>query len=249
MLKIVVFAQIVFGFRFFVRNLEILHESSLITKLAMTKIGTLFVLWNVLGIIFLSPWPLMVFFWLQLPNILLCLSKKWIRMYRETCFRRHFLGFLNKIILQMRSGNSFRQAVVRANETNSSFVRTKMDDIMKIVVFSQHSSTVTKSSFVDFIISEFKLVDTHSHRSLQRLLNLRKKIQIEEEFRHRSGQVLNQIRLQSTVITVLYSALLIFVVVQYGFMKHSGIIYVSTFMFIVGLLFVFKLGRKLKWKV
>jgi len=78
---------------------------------------------------------------------------------------------------------------------------------------------------------------------------LRRQLKLMEDFRRRSGQVTEQMKMQALIVTALYLGLLFFVIKQFGFKNHQSLILISGFIFLIGLLWIFLIGRRMKWKV
>jgi hypothetical protein len=53
--------------------------------------------------------------------------------------------------------------------------------------------------------------------------------------------------MQAIVSAVLYVALLLFMITQFGFYQHRSLILVSSAMFLAGLVTVFVIGKRAKW--
>jgi hypothetical protein len=84
---------------------------------------------------------------------------------------------------------------------------------------------------------------------VDQLRALRKEIKMLEDFRRRSGQVTQQLKMQAIIVTALFSALLLFVIKQFGFQEHRNLIFCTSSTFILGLISIFWMGRRFKWKV
>lgn len=248
-MNVFIFIQLLFGFSFFIRVLFEIYKNKLVSSVSLTKIGTLFLVWMVIGVFLIDVKSIFWLFWIYSPTCLLLFGKVLLRKHREKQFQKLFLFFLNNILLQMKGGNSFRRAFQLANQSNKGIFCEKFKQIYDFVVFSQHINANSHPIFLKEVIYELKQVDSHPHKAIQRLTNLRRKHLILEKFRQKSGQVLRQIRIQSLILTGLYFALLTFVSVNYGFKKHLLVISLSFLIFVLGLVGVFAFGRKIKWKI
>ena len=83
---------------------------------------------------------------------------------------------------------------------------------------------------------------------LKRLRRLQEKVKTERLFQRKASRALMQLRLQSVLLTVIYSALLIWTLSLSG-LKHLNLIFLSFFFFLAGLIWIFRAGRKMKWSL
>ncbi|MES2963436.1 MAG: hypothetical protein V4760_06065 [Bdellovibrionota bacterium] len=103
--------------------------------------------------------------------------------------------------------------------------------------------------FVREFVDELALIDRHPHLAVRRLETFRDKIEIEESFRRRSGQVLARIRAQSSVMTGLYLAVSAFMIAKFGWSANAKLFAIATTSFGIGAIWLWCGGRNLKWKV
>ena len=87
-----------------------------------------------------------------------------------------------------------------------------------------------------------------SSNPLRRLQHLQRKVRIERDFRAKSRRVLLQVRLQSTILSLFYIGLLVWTFVSYG-KQYLNLILISFVLFCIGLIWIFKTGRTMKWSV
>lgn len=248
-MNLFVFIQLLFGFGFFIRVLIEIYNNKLLSSASLTKIGTFFLFWIGFGAVFLNFHSFFWLLWLYSPTVIVLISKYLLRKHRENQFQKHFLFFLNNILLKMKGGNSFRKAFLSVNHSNNEFFREKFKQMYNFVAFSQHVTTELQTGFLNEVLVELKAVDSQPHKAIQRLENFRRKLLIINKFRQKSGQVLRQIRLQALILTGLYVALFIFVTLNFGIQKHLNLVILSIFAFLLGLVGVFFMGRRMKWKI
>lgn len=244
-----VFINFVFGFWILFRCLDKTLVKSLVHSSTLTKIGTLYVVWVVVGVSILKLTIMTCLILVYSPLFLLFFGQFGLRQWREKQVYERVLPFVNNLILQMQSGTSFRESFLLANEFNDPFFMAKMREVFDVVVFSQHLDNQIQHSRLLEVVEEFRFIDNSPHNALQYLKNLRQQLTIEADFRRRSGQVLLQSRLQGLVMTGLYIALLIFMIHRYGWESMVKWVIPSLVLFVLGGVFLFKLGRKMKWKV
>lgn len=191
-----------------------------------------FVLWLFIGIILLS----LNFF----PEILQ------IALVRE--LKKQILPLMDQVLLGLQTGLSFRASLAQAIQTQPAWARRQHLEIYNSIVMNRAPGGV-QSLFLDEIRTEFAEMDRASAKVIEHARAFRRQMKMEEDFRRRSGQVSQQIRLQAIIVTFLYLALLIYVISQFGFFAHLRLIFLSSALFFGGLVLIFVLGRRLKWKL
>lgn len=164
-------------------------------------------------------------------------------------FREEFVVVLNEIIVRMSGGNSFRQAFSRSIEGLNERSRKIWQELLEIVTFSQQISSSYDSNFKNQILQEFFQIDRCSQSAVKQLKIFRRRFQMIENFRHKSGAVSRQIRVQSYIMIALYVLLLLFVLFHFDWKRNLGFISISFFLFFVGAAWLLLSGRRLKWKL
>ncbi len=167
--------------------------------------------------------------------------------FRERKFRQDFVDFIDRLILQVRSGSSFRNSLEVSNTKTPSSSRLKIEKIIEVVHFSQKIET--SNAFVREIFEELSSVQRFPHKTLDRLCAFRRKIKIEDDFRRRSGRIVRQVRIQITFLFIMYVGVMIFVGMRFGFIENMKIILWSMALFAVGMAGFFYLGVKKQWKI
>ncbi|WP_413582961.1 hypothetical protein [Bdellovibrio sp. HCB288] len=158
------------------------------------------------------------------------------------------IPMLDNLILGLQAGKSFRQSLHVAIESQSGWQRNQLREIYNSVVTAE-IVIATKSARIKDLQADLLEIDRSQTRVIDQAKALRRQYKVEENFRRRSGQVTQQIKMQAIIVTALYCALLAFVFVQFGFARHRFLILGSLFMFVFGLIIIFSVGRRMKWKV
>lgn len=237
------------GFAFAHRISRELIRRNLFASEEMTKIGTIyfamvFVMLNLVPHRLFALW-LGVFVPLLL--LMMCLALAVRR--RLIIFRAKVKETLSLILLKMKAGKSFRLAFSEVIGESESSLRVKLSEIFSVVAFSQQQARFSDDSFIREVIIELKKVDQNPHSAIRMLTVFRDKLRFEDEFRHKSGQVLARIRIQSLVMVGLYLAVATFMVIKFGWRSNAQTIVSSAFLFLLGSVWIWVGGRNLKWKV
>ncbi|MCM2282142.1 MAG: hypothetical protein NDI61_09885 [Bdellovibrionaceae bacterium] len=221
------------------------------TRERMTKIGTLYFLTLMLIAIVCARVSASAFVqWLLAfaPLAIFALVLVWLRLRRAWTFRKYFRETLTLILLRMKAGKSFRHALGEAIRESPVRWRPLLMEIRELVVFSQQTSSIGVSPLQHLIVQEFRAADQTPHAAVRRLESFRERLRLEDDFRHRSGQVLRQIRAQSLLLSGLYFAVLVFVARKFGIAAHGKLFSLSIALFLMGLSWIWMGGRRWKWK-
>ncbi|WP_374031550.1 hypothetical protein [Bdellovibrio bacteriovorus] len=162
--------------------------------------------------------------------------------------RSALIPLLDCMILGLQTGKSFRASFLSAVESQSGWVRVQMFEVLHSLQFPESNIAVKSALLADFL-SEMRTIDQSQTRCVEQVKALRRHYKMLEDFRRRSGQVSQQIKMQAIIVTALYLALFVFVIMQFGFEKHRNLLFGSGLVFIAGLVFIFYVGRRMKWTV
>ena len=230
---------------------KILHNSTFLTLLSPI-VWKIWFICNILLIFFISRLPIHLLFFkvlsLYIPLILtIFLQSVLIFIWRQQ-FYLQFELFLNALIAQIKIGASFRSAFKTALSilSHSPFQNYFME-ILEMILFSKNLRKEFHFSPLQQMIEELRKADQSSH-CLEHLENLRHQIRVRSIFQKKVQSTLLQIRIQSFVLLSLYSGLFIFVLHRYG-LKYIKVMFLSSVLFISGLIFLFQCGKKIKWTI
>ena len=160
-------------------------------------------------------------------------------------FRRQFLFLLDAAITRMKMGNSFREALNQGIKSiDSEWIQDDLKELRDRVIYAQEVKSNQAKEFL-FAFKTFKQAD-QDPQPLTRLHYIREAMKIEDLFRRKSRQTLLQIRLQSLIMTILYLTLFIFVLWHFQ-TKFLTLMLFSLFLFVIGSILIFILGRKIRW--
>ncbi len=238
-----------FVFYFFVRELRDKLSKNHFSREEMTKIGILFFCFQFLNFIFFIKFHqfFLCLISLYLPILIFVYGQRINNKIREKHFSKEFHHFLRGVSLCMRVGNSFRYSLKDSYHLLSPRSKLRVQAIVELVVFSQHKKLDPKVDIDREIFREFSQIDKSPHQGLQRIDLWLQRVEKNLEFRHKSGQILQQLYIQTGIMSLMYIALFTFVVKKYGFIQNIKLILFSFSLFMVGTLLCFKIGKKIKW--
>lgn len=146
----------------------------------------------------------------------------------------------------MKLGLSFINAWQKAvKDLDSERMRRKIQKLTEILQFQKSFCYPDKD--VQHFIKDLMII-CQSANPLKRLKNLQRKIRIEQTFYVKTRRALLQTRIQSGILTFFYLGLLIWTLTAYG-RQYMSLVFISFLFFSVGLIWIFKTGRQMKWSV
>ena len=147
----------------------------------------------------------------------------------------------------MKSGLSFLNAWQKAiTEVKLKKIQDKMKDLTQFFQYQKEFRYPAEKK-VELFIKDLILIHL-SANPLKRLKYLRRKIKIELAFRVKSQRALLQVRIQSGILCFFYMSLLAWTILAPG-QKYLSLIFISLFLFTIGLIWILKAGRKMKWSI
>ncbi|MEQ1875004.1 MAG: hypothetical protein ABL958_00065 [Bdellovibrionia bacterium] len=248
-LSVLSFFISLFGIASAFRSIDILFENRLIDRSLRSKSRAIVPFVIVVLVISLARHPF--FAWASVVAFILIhhLTGNFVRHRRESNFKTEFLEFLERAILLVRTGKPFRLALSSAIEDIEPFAKQKLEKILEVVFFSQHSALNDTDSFTREAVRELIAIDRSTHRSLERLVAFRRALKLEFDFRRKAGQCLRRIRWQSYILTGLYIALFVFMLFNFRWHEIQTYALISVTFFVTGLFWIMNTGRSVKWKI
>ena len=147
---------------------------------------------------------------------------------------------------QMKLGSSFINAWQKGlEEVRSEKTKSKIQKITEILKFQNDFYYPIKE--IENFIKDLMIIH-HSSNPLKRLQHLQRKVKIEHSFQVKSKRTLFQIRIQSCILSFFYFGLLVWTLLSYK-ARYIHLILFSFLFFCVGLLWISKTGKKMKWSV
>jgi hypothetical protein len=240
-----IFLGLLFGYRIF----KISAAKFSVEKIAMTKIGTIACGFLILSLYFPSETTIFYLFIVSFPDLLRFIRQKTDAWRARRSFKKEFSVVLNEIIVRMSGGASFRQAFLKCIEGLNAHSQKFWREIFEIVTFSQQIPVSYSSDFRNLILKEFREADQKPQSALRKLKIFRRRYNLMQNFRHRSGAMTKQTRLQCYIMIGLYLFLSAIVLWNFEWRKSIEMILLSAGLFGAGSLWTLSVGRRLKWNL
>lgn len=166
---------------------------------------------------------------------------------RKVLFRKQVVPMLDVLVLQMRSGRTLREALENSSG-NLASIQYYVKELNSLLQFGTGAHINSKDLYFSRIANELLAIHRTPVRSIERLKALRSRIRTEQDFRQRSQQATTQVKLQATVLSVLYAGLVSYVVCIYPWNQIEKYLVVSGFFFLLGLSLLLAIPRSFRWK-
>jgi hypothetical protein len=148
----------------------------------------------------------------------------------------------------MLSGKSFRESL--QGFSNQKDLRNYIfSEICMQINSNQACGMTSTSKNVTRTYLEFKKIDESSHRHIDKLKSFRYTIKIEDKFRRKSRTAQMQPRAQSVVLSILYILAVLYFLANYDLKENLQLVLISFILFAGGTIWLWSIGRTLKWKV
>jgi hypothetical protein len=244
---LILYLQSVFGILFVIRTLQIFRARALLSTNLVTKTGTAFVSLCVFASFFGAQHPIFASTLLVSSVFLATLTLFLLERREIDSLRGEIPLFLDRWILNLRLGNALASAREGALSEHSSSFQTLMRPVFALQ--KQHTRRQRHLLVHTSVLQELENLQLEPHSALSRLENLRTLLRKLSDFRRKSGQALRQTAIQSTVMTILHFALVIFTLHRYGWRQSGDLVLASLALSLSGVLIMTLLARKTKWKI
>ncbi len=244
--------QLLFAILIAQKSITQLVRKNLLTDVAATKFHLLTFIFFFAATFLTRVYPIAQFVLLS-ATCAIYLSSEIVFKLRLRCrIHSEFPDFINRIILAMKTGMSFRAATERSLTPASQLWEKWLLTMLESRVFL-HQNGVSHDADVPIWwrsqLDELKKIHHSPHHALVRLENLRKKMKVSSDFRRKSGQALLQARIQIVVMTLLYIAVLVLTMNQFQVHRHLRLILISVSLFVGGQFLFWWIARKRKWNI
>ncbi|MFZ4403118.1 MAG: hypothetical protein ACOYOK_03370 [Pseudobdellovibrionaceae bacterium] len=176
-------------------------------------------------------------------------SMPWLlNRYLESKLASIRIDLLDQILLSLQSGKDFKFSVREAIDFQPQGLRLLLNDIYIEIFLNEKSNMEVKNRIQSFFV-ELKEIAYLQTKVAENIRHYRSQLRLQEKFRHKSGQITLQARIQAGLMAMLYFSLLIFVINYFEWHQHKKIIVGSFICFVVGQTLILNIGRSYKWKM
>ena len=188
--------------------------------------------------------------WLFIGIILITLkfSPKIFHFFRQRRLRKCLIPLCDALILSMQAGRPLRLATADAIDNFSGWQKNLLQEMLLNAFVGEASEQVSEPHIRQFL-TDLRDIEQSQNKVIEQLRALRRQLKICDDLRRKSGQLSEQAHAQAAVITMLFLALLTYVVGQFGYAQHWRLILFATLLFAAGIVLIIRIGRSFKWTI
>ncbi len=231
--------------------LRIFLRQNFVQTQRMTKIGIAFFVFHGAHIVLLQNffinWMLIYFSVIGFLGFYF-----WYTKNLQTQFSKEFPAVLTSIILHMKLGQSFRQALRASILQAKPRHKRALQSIYDHVAFSQQemgAENGEKGVQYQEICSEIAKIDSSTHKTIEKVENFRRRLMIIEKFRRKSGRIRGQIKLQIILMTFIYAGIFAINYFMFSLKDYGGLVTLSLAFYLAGMVTVLSIGRRIQWNI
>lgn len=252
MFEMIVVACSVVGIAAAARIAMLIVHSKRVSPLEMTKIGTTALAISAAASCLLeSSSPLLWWMNLNLPIFAAALRCFLLAKSRDRQFHERLEDGLMSTIVLMREGHSLRGSIELQVASAPPSMRPYLVEVHRSVSFSPQETECNRpiSLPIAEIAREFRRIEGLKQSQLVELERWRKRLRAQKDFRRRSGQATAQVRVQASVLVILFVGLAVFSGLGFGWRDTGSALRLAIPLFMLGLLWIWRGGRRVRWSV
>jgi hypothetical protein len=243
-MSLILFSQTMFGNVVAIRILRRFRHRSLISTTSLMKIGTAFasIMSSGASVLFFfrEREPLM---FIIMSLVVLQLTLKFKERRKIECLHAQFAPFLDRWLLNLRTGHAAASARESALNSSSEQFRASLAPLFDADPRGGHLFLTRRE------VQELRSAQSEPHSTVGRLQNLRDGHRRTAAFRRKSGQALRQAAIQSAVLTLMHAALCIFVTARGDAASNFDLIFWSSLLTFSGVLTLRLMARRIRWTI
>lgn len=193
----------------------------------------------------IPPWVFSSYLILQI--LFLFHSEKLFNLIMKQKFDQQLLRFIDESILIITTGRSFRESIQIFCRQEQTFFSKKILEIYQSAIHDNKIQNWMNEPKFLALWQLFISLEQSSHKNLDKLRAFRRQIFWEQNFKQKSSRATLQVKAQATTLSILYIGLLSFVWMTSKDHNLNWIL-LSLILYCTGLLSLFILGRRKKWK-
>lgn len=236
------------GFIFIYRTMKLfLSEQKFPEKFLKTFFNFLILL-NCIISFFLFWMPTWIFsIYLIIQITFLFYLEKIFNLILKQKLEQQLLSFIDEVILLMTTGRSFRESFLYFHNKENSFFSKKIFEIYQSSLHDNNIQNWRNEPKFLALWQLFKYLEQNPHKVIDKLRSFRRQLFWEQNFRQKTARATAQVKAQAAILSLLYIGLLCFITTSSA--QHiAHWIYLSLGLFCTGLLSLYILGRRKKWK-
>jgi hypothetical protein len=166
----------------------------------------------------------------------------------KNVFEKSKIQLLDSIVLQMRVGCSQQKALGEALSCCTNLEKNVFAPL-KFIFSANFSEQQIQIKHTKHYILELRTILLSNSRILEQMQSFRDGLKIQHQFKCKTKQVSQQIKAQAMVAILIYLLLFFVSYSNLSLNQFPTLIICSAVVFLTGIFFVFKIGKRIKWTI
>lgn len=171
----------------------------------------------------------------------------WLRTWRSEQIPQRCLREMDQILLNLKMGQSIRQALALSLQKETSWFRTFLIELQK--GFELHSSPITESKWFNKWAHELMEIEKSRVKVVEQMEVIRRGIKVELDFKRKMKRVTDGPKMQAIFMSLLFLALNFLSFKSVSMEQMKVLIPISWVFFLVGIILSWSVVRLFRWKV
>lgn len=166
----------------------------------------------------------------------------------QNVFLTTHLNLINGLILQIKSGHSVQKAISESFLQMNNFEMIIYEPLRSIQKSDLDIKRIPQR-WIQFYFFELQQILSSEIRVSDQLEMFKQGLKVKNRFIQRTSQVSLQIKAQALVACLVYALIFALSYYQLDLISSPWVIFFSLVMLFLGLILIFKIGGKIKWKI
>lgn len=233
------------------RSYILFSEEKFLTEMQKMKLDRVFlaiIFFNFFILVLISQW--LAWILILTETVLIQNSRKIIEILLRKKFPVKTLAFLDELVLLMNSGRSFRESTNAILMGREDIYSLKLRQIVTSLHLQAPNDVKnpTLADHISILSSQLQQIDQAPQKAIDRVKSLRRQWRWQVAFRRKASQATAQVRAQAIILSLMYFALFLWVAMTQNLSRIMTIVGLSMVLFVTGVLLMFILGRRARWK-
>lgn len=177
------------------------------------------------------------------------LLKPIAEVYLDQKMRVYFGHALNVLVLKMKTGHSFLNALKSISKESDPILCKKMSNISSLLEYWNEEQVKTLKGFdLEIVLRLQEIKQSSSHR-LKQIIHFRDEINMRNEFLSKARQAAFQTRLQSGLLIGIYLITAFLMIKTYQFEMMKFWLLLSLPLLILGTYLIINIPKRFKWNI
>lgn len=188
------------------------------------------------------------YLWVYAFGLIISIIEKLFSIYKRKQFYSLLLSFLNILILKIQLGSSFRASMIYATNRFNGHIKSQLEHILQYIILMHKPIRTNYPPYILNFIKALQFAEKNPHKALESLKQYQFSLVFANNLKKQYVDILYQIYAQSSIMSLLFLCLLIYVSLNYSIYDNLFLILSSVVLFFTGIVVILIYGKDLKWK-